>query len=149
MDNTIIVGVDGSDQSREALRWAAYMAVKSGATLTAVSTWRVVMTDAGAGGWGLVADGWDPAKDCQQVLDTTIDEVFAEGRPAGLSMVVRDGSAAKLLIELSQNAQMLVVGSRGHGGFTGLLLGSVSAACAQHAQCPVLVIHGDKGPPSS
>lgn len=148
MKDTIVVGVDGSDQSQQALRWAAYLAAKTGATITAVCTWQIVMTDVGAGGWGLVADGWDPAKDSQHALDGTIDEVFPDARPPGLQTVVRDGSAAKVLIELSKDAQMLIVGSRGHGGFTGLLLGSVSAACSHHAHCPVLVVHGDRPPPS-
>lgn len=59
------------------------------------------------------------------------------------------GGAAKVLLNQSAGAQMLVVGSRGHGGFIGLLLGSVSAACAEHARCPVLIVHGNDESPTN
>ena len=55
--------------------------------------------------------------------------------------------ATKVLLDAGRGARMLVLGSRGHGGFAGLLLGSVSSACAQHATCPVVVVHGDAPPP--
>ena len=70
-----------------------------------------------------------------------------DSRPARLQATVADGSPAKTLLQISEGARMLVVGSRGHGGFTGLLLGSVSAACTEHAHCPVLVVHGPTPPP--
>ncbi len=62
---------------------------------------------------------------------------------------VREGGAAKVLLEASTGADMLVVGSRGHGGFSGLLLGSVSAGVSEHASCPVLIIHGDRPLPQA
>ena len=64
-----------------------------------------------------------------------------------MQLVVREGGAAKVLLEASEGAVMLVVGSRGHGGFAGLLLGSVSANVAEHAGCPVFIVHGDQPPP--
>lgn len=70
----------------------------------------------------------------------TLDEVFGSQRPPGLTVVVEQGPARNVLLDASDGAEMLV-GSRGHGGFVGLLLGSVSAACAEHAHCPVVVIH--------
>ena len=73
----------------------------------------------------------------------TVDPDAGAGR-----RLVNEGGAAGVLLDASQGAIMLVVGSRGHGGFTGLLLGSVSANVAEHATCPVLVIHGDQGPPA-
>ena len=69
-------------------------------------------------------------------------------RSTDIRVTVLEGNAARILLDQSVGAFMLVVGSRGHGGFTGLLLGSVSASVAEHAHCPVLVVHGDMNPPS-
>ena len=82
-------------------------------------------------------------------LHTMLEEVLGSQPPVPVPVreIVRRGSAARELVQASQGAQLLVVGSRGHGGFSGLLLGSVSSACAEHAHCPVLVIHGDTPPP--
>jgi nucleotide-binding universal stress UspA family protein len=71
---------------------------------------------------------------------------MTEGPGAGERRIVV--GAAKVLIDASQGATMLVVGSRGHGGFAGLLLGSVSANVAEHASCPVLIIHGHQPLPA-
>jgi nucleotide-binding universal stress UspA family protein len=81
------------------------------------------------------------------VLEEAVDAAFPGGRPADLTLTVREGTPARVLIELSQTAAMIVVGSRGHGGFAGLLLGSVSSACSEHAKSPVLVVHGTTAPP--
>ena len=94
---------------------------------------------------------WDPtaiAALADKLLTETVDQVFGSERPAGMVLTVVEGSAADALIQRSAGARMVVVGSRGHGGFTGMLLGSVSAACAEHAACPVLVVHGDRMPPA-
>jgi nucleotide-binding universal stress UspA family protein len=61
-----------------------------------------------------------------------------------MRLIAQEGNPAKVLIDRSTGAQMLVVGSRGHGGFAGLLLGSVSSKCAEHAHCPVLIVHGSR-----
>jgi nucleotide-binding universal stress UspA family protein len=140
----VVVGVDGSPSSQQALRWGAHLAVAFGAGLDAVTSW-----DFPAGyGWGSVPSDWDPAQDMRKVLDDTVQEVFGDQPPAGLRRLVNEGGAAQVLLDASQGAIMLVVGSRGHGGFAGLLLGSVSANVAEHATCPVLVIHGDQPPPN-
>jgi nucleotide-binding universal stress UspA family protein len=140
----IVVGVDGSHPSQQALRWGAHLAAAFGAGLDAVTSW-----DYPAGyGWGSIPSDWDPAEDMQKVLDQTIQDVFGDQPPAGLRRLVREGGAARVLLDASQGAIMLIVGSRGHGGFAGLLLGSVSANVAEHATCPVLVIHGDQPPPA-
>ena len=140
----IVVGVDGSAPSEQALRWAVSLAATYGAQLEAVTAWEVPA----AYGWASVPPDWDPAGDMRKVLDDTVRAVFGDQPPAGLQRQVREGGAAKVLIEASRGALMLVVGSRGHGGFAGLLLGSVSANVAEHAPCPVLVIHGDQAPPA-
>ena len=95
-------------------------------------------------GWGYVTDAWDPIADATKCLTDSVDEVFGAERPVGLRMLVREGLPAKVLLDESKGAIMLIVGSRGHGGFSGLLLGSVSATCAEHAKCPVLVVHGGR-----
>ncbi|MDQ2849931.1 MAG: universal stress protein [Actinomycetota bacterium] len=145
----VVVGVDGSESSRHALRWAAYLADATAGTVEAVIAWaphtRFGVMSTGPGG---APPTGNPAADAQQVLAATIEEVFGTHRPAGLLLSVRQGNPAQLLIEASRSAQLLVVGSRGHGGFAGLLLGSVSAACSAHARCPVVVLHGDTPPPT-
>ena len=140
----IVVGVDGSPSSAQALRWGANLAEMMGARLEAVTSWDFPASY----GFASVPSDWDPAGDMRKVLDETVRAVFGDRPPAGLQRKVREGGAAKVLIEASQGAIMLVVGSRGHGGFAGLLLGSVSANVAEHAPCPVLVIHGDQPPPA-
>ena len=139
----VVVGVDGSVPSQQALRWGAHLAAAFGAGLDAVTSWDFPASY----GFGAVPSDWDPATDMRKVLDETVQAVFGDQPPAGLRRLVREGGAAKVLLDASQDAIMLVVGSRGHGGFAGLLLGSVSANVAEHASCPVLVIHGDQAPP--
>jgi nucleotide-binding universal stress UspA family protein len=143
----VVVGVDGSESSKHALRWALFIAEASGSVLEAVTAWEPYTAYGWMGiGWSPMPD-WDPAQDAEKGLTATIDEVFGEQRPAELQLKVLEGNAAKVLLEVSQGARMLVVGSRGHGGFSGLLLGSVSASCTEHATCPVLVLHGDTPAP--
>lgn len=145
----VVVGVDGSEPSKHALRWANFLARATGTAVEAVLCWQP-FTDWGAmgTGWAAMPVGWNPEEDAGKALTATVDEVFGEHRPPGLQTTVREGNAAKVLLEVSTGAQMLVLGSRGHGGFAGLLLGSVSAACAEHAVCPVVVLHGTTPPPS-
>jgi nucleotide-binding universal stress UspA family protein len=134
----IVVGVDGSEPSNEALRWAADYAGLTGASIQAVISWNY---PANWGIGGAVLD-WSPEADARRVLAETVARVLGTDFPVGVNQVVREGNAAKVLLDETKDAQLLVVGSRGHGGFAGLLLGSVSSNCAEHAECPVLVIHG-------
>jgi nucleotide-binding universal stress UspA family protein len=142
-EGRIVVGVDGSRPSLRALGWGAYLAAMFGARLDAVTAWELPT----ALGFASVPPDWDPAGDMEAVLDDAVRAVFGDRPPTGLRRQVREGGAAKVLLDVSEGAVMLVVGSRGHGGFAGLLLGSVSANVAEHASCPVLVIHGDQAPP--
>ena len=136
----IVVGVDGSGQSKAALRWAARFLAITGGRIDAVIAWHPPASF----GWSYVPGDWNPEKDAEKVLSRAVDEVFGADRPLGMQLIVREGNPAKVLLDASRDADLLVVGSRGHGGFAGLLLGSVSAHCAEHATLPVLVVHGNK-----
>jgi nucleotide-binding universal stress UspA family protein len=135
----IVVGVDGSPPSKAALRWAARIAPITESSIEAVITWTHPISYGGPIGF----DDWHPDADAAKILQDALDEVFGGDLPPRLEAVVRQGHARDVLVAASGGADMLVVGSRGHGGIAGLLLGSVSAACAEHARCPVLVVHGD------
>lgn len=137
----ILVGVDGSASSINALRHAARIATAFEAPLEAVTTWTASPV-VGA----LAIEGWSPESDAQAILEASVEAAFQGETPAGLRTSVLTGPTARTLIDASRHAQMLVLGSRGHGGFVGLLLGSVSAACAEYARCPVLIVHGDAEP---
>jgi nucleotide-binding universal stress UspA family protein len=139
----IVVGVDGSGPSEEALRWAARFADMFGAELEVVTAWEYPSSY----GWAAIAPEWDPAQDMTKVLEDAAHAVFGDRPPDGMQLIVREGVAAKVLLDASKDAVMVVVGSRGHGGFAGLLLGSVSANVAEHASCPVFIVHGDQLPP--
>jgi nucleotide-binding universal stress UspA family protein len=139
----IVVGVDGSAQSRQALHWGADLAQRYDARLTVVTSWEFPITY----GIGAPIPSWNPEDDMRHVQEDVIADVFGDAPPPGLDRVLRPGNAAQVLIEAARDALVLVVGSRGHGGFAGLLLGSVSAVVAEHAACPVLIVHGDGTPP--
>jgi nucleotide-binding universal stress UspA family protein len=134
----IVVGVDGSDTSKEALAWAIRQARLTGAKLVALTAWSY---PAGFGWTPGFPDGFDPEADAKQVLEGVISEQTGAATDLVIEQVVVESHAAKALVEASNEASLLVVGSRGHGGFTGMLLGSVSGYCAAHARCPVVVVH--------
>lgn len=145
MDNTtdtgpILVGVDGSSSSIAALRYAARVAAAFHRPIQAVTTWDLPVYAEAA-----TVVGWSPEQWAEELLDRAIDESFGAAVPEGVTKTIRPGPPARTLIEMSWHATMLVLGSRGHGGFAGLLLGSVSTACAEHAHCPVLIVHGTAG----
>ena len=136
----IVVGVDGSASSLSALRRGARIAERLGCTLVGVTVWEYPAS------WpGYVMSGWSPEADAHAVAEQASVDVFGRATPSWYSTTVRSGSPARQLIAESEDAEMLIVGSRGLGGFTGLLLGSVSRSCVEHADCPVLVIHGAEG----
>ena len=141
---SVVVGVDGSEQSIQALHWAARFAAATGARIKAVAVWEYPVTF----GWALPAN-WSPREDAEKTLADTVGKALGADLAAEVTLAVREGGAAHVLLEESTDALMLVVGSRGHGGFAGLLLGSVSAAVAEHATCPVLVVHGDQPLPEA
>ena len=139
----ILVGVDGSEPSGLALQWGAFLAAPLGATVDAIIAWQLPVT------YGWTAPQWDPRTEMAEILNESVHSLFGERPPVPIHTHVREGGAARVLVEASRDAHILIVGSRGHGGFVGLLLGSVSASVAEHAACPVLVVHGDQGPPGA
>lgn len=136
MDRTVVVGVDGSEGAQRALRFAIDEA--------AAHDWRVMLVH----GVDVGLSAADPygggavLEQLQQAGRTALDAAAAEVVKAGLeaSTKLEVGSPAYALIDAAKGAAMLVVGSRGHGGFMGLLLGSVSSACVHHAHCPIVVV---------
>ena len=137
--STIVVGVDGSAGARVALEFALHEARLRGADLRVVAAWEIPAI-AYAGGYGpgdekLFAELEHEARDNAA---RALADVDADG--VKLTTVVREGGSAHVLLEEAADADLLVVGSRGLGGFRGLLLGSVSQQCAHHAPCPLVIV---------
>jgi nucleotide-binding universal stress UspA family protein len=122
----IVVGVDGSAGSRDALRWAVELASAFGARIDAVAAWSLPMTSL----LRALPASFSLQPEIEELLTTTVDDVFGSDRPPGMRQKVLEGPAAEVLVAASKGALMLVVGSRGKGGFTGLLPGSESARVA-------------------
>lgn len=140
----VVVGVDGSEQSEWALRWAVLLAGPQ-AEIVAATAWEYPPTY----GAPLAPPGdWRPEADAEKTLQQTVDRVFGPHRPVRLALTVQQGHAAGVLVRLTRDADLLIVGSRGHGGFSGVLLGAVSDKCVHHAKCSVFVAH-QPPPPSA
>jgi nucleotide-binding universal stress UspA family protein len=141
----IVVGVDNSEGAKAALRFALEEARLRQATLRIVHAWQFGYIGATGLEGALPAMGGE-LEDFRQgaaaALDETLREVGAETDGVTIERRVDQGTAAGVLVEESRRADLLVVGSRGHGGFAQLLLGSVSQQCAQHAFCPVVIVRG-------
>ncbi|WP_028281176.1 universal stress protein [Arthrobacter sp. H5] len=140
----IVVGVDGSEQSIAALRFARKLAPPFGAVIQAISTWDYPPEYAGY--VPIESDNFDEIT--QKRLDTAVQAAYGEDPPEGLEKLVVFSHPSKGLVKAAEGAVMLVLGRRGHGSFRGLLMGSVSGACVAHAKCPVLVVEGPAGEPA-
>ena len=92
---------------------------------------------------------WRPDVDAGRALADAVETAFGEHKPTGLQTEVVQGYPSKVMLDAGDGAEMLVLGSRGHGGFVGLLLGSVSAHCAELATCPVVVVHDTEFTPTA
>ncbi len=134
----IVVGIDGSPSSREALRLAVHEAALRGDTVRAVAAWHVP-TVAYGNGFAPVVDVSLFEQNAQKVLETELAALGEATEGVTIEHVAREGLPAHVLLEESEGADLLVVGSRGLGGFKGLLLGSVGQQCVHHATCPVLI----------
>ncbi len=140
----IVVGVDGSPSSRTALRWAVRQAELTSATVDALIAWQYPVTF-GLYGWapGSMDDGGTNfAELAEKTIVDVINKVVDPVSDVRIRSRVVQGNPAQVLIDAAEGADLLVVGSRGHGGFTGALLGSVGTHCVHHARCPVVVIRG-------
>ena len=138
-DRRIVVGVDGSPSSMAALRWAILQAELTGCAVDAVTAWRLPSRY----GFAPVTDrATDFEGDAGKILADALNEASSVEPDVIIRSSVVEGHPAEVLVRAARGADMLVVGSRGHGGFTGALLGSVSQNCVHHAPCPVLVIRG-------
>lgn len=136
----IVVGVDGSEHSVDALRWAASEARLRGVTLRVVASFSSSIISTG---YEVASpDPSDLAAASNTMLGAAIDTVRESGELEGVDIVTEalEGHAGEQLIKLSEDADLLVVGARGHGGFLGLLMGSVTTYVVNHALCTVVVV---------
>ncbi|CAL9611029.1 universal stress protein [Streptomyces sp. enrichment culture] len=137
----VVVGVDGSPASYEALRWAARYAELVGGEVEAIHAWDTWVTPS----WG--GRAVEPDLDLEQAryrFGRALEAAFPGERPPGLRERLIDGDPSEVLIRASERADLLVVGHRGRGGFARTMLGSVSTRCAQHALCPVVVVRENR-----
>jgi nucleotide-binding universal stress UspA family protein len=137
---TIVVGVDGSPPSRTALTWAAAEAADHGADLVVLTVWEHTLLPPMGSGGVPPSPVPDPGQRATEDLLTVIKAELGEDPPVVVQPRVKEGNPAEVLIKQSADADLLVVGTRGRGGFKGLLLGSVSQHVAAHAKCPVTVV---------
>jgi nucleotide-binding universal stress UspA family protein len=141
MAGRIVVGIDGSEASKEALTWAAHQAVLSGSNLDVILVWHFPVST----GWNPpYPPDFDPADDAARVLRDEVEEVLSAYPDAVVSSSVVEGAAAQVLTDEAADADLLVVGSRGHGAFAGMLLGSVSHHLASHSPCPLVIVRCNK-----
>ncbi len=133
-DPRIVVGVDGFEPSKTALRWAIHQAKLTGAVVEAVTAWHV------PSGTGLVPDMPDYQDDARLVLTECVSEMCMIDPDVDVRPRVAQGRAGQILVDAAEGADLLVVG--GHGGAATALLGSVSQYCAHNAPCPVVIMRG-------
>jgi nucleotide-binding universal stress UspA family protein len=130
----IIVGMDGSPHAMKALSWAATQTRLTGWHLQLVAAWE----EPAPYGMPLALAGVDLEANARELIDKAVADIdLPEDR---LHTRVVYGPPARMLVDMSEDADLLVVGSRGHGALAGVLLGSVSAYCVRHAKCPVVVV---------
>jgi nucleotide-binding universal stress UspA family protein len=139
----IVVGVDTSDGARRALTWAVEEAKIRGAIVEAVHVWQLpvfAVTPLGT----LPIDTGEFEVDAQKHFDDLVDAMDVDGLVAPIERTFVAGHPASELVEAAEGADLLVVGTRGHGGFSGLLLGSTSQQVSHHAPCPVVIVPAEQ-----
>ena len=136
----IVVGVDGFESSKAALRWAIQQAKLTGAEVEAVTAWHIPVGT----GWIPAPDMPDYQDDAFAVLTEALNEVSAVDPDVQVCPRVVEGRAGPVLVDAADGAELLVVGSVGHAGLTEALLGSVGQYCAHNASCPVVIVRGKR-----
>ncbi len=136
----IVVGVDGSPASEQALRWAVDYAMAVGGTVSAIAAWEYPAFYGWAGQSVPAVDALNPEELAGRILSESVVRVVGDDPGVRISETVMPGGAATVLLEAAKGAALLVVGNRGLGGFSGVLLGSVSRHLTEHAPCPVVVV---------
>jgi nucleotide-binding universal stress UspA family protein len=141
MSERIVVGIDGSETAKLAARWAASEAKLRDADLMFVCAWEVPAQTFGFGYTAIPeALVGDLAKGAEATLADALEKVRSESPEVSVETAAVEGQPARVLLDASEDAGLLVVGSRGLGGFRDLLLGSVSQQCAHYAKCPVVIV---------
>jgi len=139
----IVAGIDGSESSASALRWAIRQAALTGAAVDAVIAWHYPDLASSGIAVGAVEPTYEIFREnAEKIVADAISSTVDPASDVQVSARVAQGHAAQVLLDASAGASLLVVGSRGHGGFAEALLGSVSQHCVQHALCPVVVVRG-------
>jgi nucleotide-binding universal stress UspA family protein len=140
----IVVGVDSSEPSKRALELAARQARLTGDLLQVVSAWELppLLSSGSASVVTEIPLDLDLAGEAEERLSRTLDEVLGPEHGLELHTTVVEGHPAPALLEAAEGADLVVVGSSGHGEFAGMLLGSVSMYLATHSPCPVLIARG-------
>ncbi len=147
----VLVALDGSPSSTAALEWAAKYASGLNMRVEVVNVWEHVDSTLIVAGMGFGSDAYvgesDPKVWSDQILKDGVALAF--GKEADdVKTTSIEGAIVRTLVEMSKDADLLVMGSRGHGKFTDLILGSVSASCSAKSKCPVLIVHAPVAPNS-
>lgn len=137
----IVVGVDGSPTAAQAIAWAADLAEGTGACLRAVMSWEDHYADMWMPGSGVAVDRLALTR---RALENAVDQVVRAHPSLSIELSPVEGPPTRMVVAAADDADLLVVGSRGHGGLAGTLLGSVSLYCVTHAPCPVVVFRGQR-----
>lgn len=137
-----VVGVDGSPASLRALQWAIdWVAGAGGGTVEAIHSWSMPYAYSPIGGGVMIVEPESMEQGAKQELAEALRQVDARaGDGVELRPQVVEGPPASSLLERAKGADLLALGTRGRGGFAGLVLGSVSQQCLHHATCPVVVL---------
>ena len=149
--NEIVVGVDGSEESRAALDWAVEEGRLRQAPVLAIHAWEVPMVPAPTGlvppSVEVVGDLTELREDAASLVETMVRETAADAADIEIRPLTVEDKPVNALLDAAErnDAQMIVVGSRGHGGFVALLIGSTSDQVARHATCPVVIHRQRRG----